>query len=73
VVTSTNETSTGWRKKHPEGGWAYRPLRTLLGDVFKANDPILANITFFIGLRNQIEYRHESQIATLVAGKTKHC
>jgi hypothetical protein len=43
----------GWRKKHPEGGWAHRPLRSLLGEVFKANDPILANITFFIGLRNQ--------------------
>jgi hypothetical protein len=61
----------GWRKKHPEGGWVYRPLRTLLGEVFKANDPILANITFFIGLRNQIEHRHESQIAALVACKTQ--
>lgn len=61
----------GWRKKHPEGGWAYRSLRTLLSEVFKTHDPILANITFFMGLRNQIEHRHESEIAALVAGKTQ--
>jgi len=45
----------------------------LLSEVFKANDPILATITFFMGLRNQIEHRHESQIAALVAAKPKHC
>jgi hypothetical protein len=58
-------------EKHPEGGWAYRSLRNLLSEVFKSNDPILANITFFMGFRNQIEHRHESEIAALIAGKTQ--
>lgn len=60
-----------WRKKHPEGGYAYKPLRTLLDEEFPPNDPRVANINFFIGLRNQIEHRHEARIAELVAGRTQ--
>lgn len=59
------------RKKHPEGGFAYKPLRTLLDELFKPNDPRVANIVFFQGLRNQIEHRHEARIAELVAGRTQ--
>lgn len=59
------------RKKHPEGGFAYKALRTLLDELFKPNDPRVANITFFQGLRNQIEHRHEARIAELVAGRTQ--
>ena len=61
----------GWRKKHPEGGYLYKPLRTLLSEVFATNDPRVANINFFNGLRNQIEHKHEANIAALVAGRTQ--
>lgn len=61
----------GWRKKHPEGGYLYKALRTLLVDQFSDTDPRLNNIVFFQGLRNQIEHRHEAKIAALVAGRTQ--
>lgn len=61
----------GWRRKHPEGGYLYKPLRTLLGEQFTVTDPRLSNITFFQGLRNQIEHRHEAKVAALVAGRTQ--
>ncbi|MCC2322290.1 DUF3644 domain-containing protein [Cellulomonas xiejunii] len=60
-----------WRRKHPEGGWLYKPLRTLLRDVLDETDPRVANINFFVGLRNQIEHRHEAKIASVVAGRTQ--
>jgi len=61
----------GWRRKHPEGGYLYKPLRSLLREQFSDTDPRLNNIIFFQGLRNQIEHRHESKIAALVAGRTQ--
>lgn len=61
----------GWRKKHPDGGYLYKPLRALVGEVLTDNDPRMANLEFFIGLRNQIEHRHEARIAALVAGRTQ--
>lgn len=61
----------GQRKIHIEGGYLYKPLRTLMREIFSARDPRVANIDFFTRLRNQIEHRHESQIATLVAGRTQ--
>lgn len=61
----------GWRKKHPEGGYLYKPLRTLLSEQLIETDARLNNIVFFLGLRNQIEHRHEAKIAALVAGRTQ--
>lgn len=61
----------GRRRKHPEGGYLYKPLRDLLTEQFSDNDPRRNNIVFFIGLRNQIEHRHESKIAALVVGRTQ--
>ncbi len=63
--------SRGWRRKHPEGGFLYKPLRVLLREHLTDNDPRVENINFFTGLRNQIEHRHESKIASLVAGRTQ--
>jgi len=60
-----------WRKKHPEGGFLYKPLRELLAEQFAGTDPRLNNINFFLGLRNQIEHRHEAKVAALVAGRTQ--
>jgi hypothetical protein len=58
----------GWRKKHAEGGYVFKPLRTLLDELFKPNDPRVANIAFFQRLRNQIEHRHDdgSTVSRLV-------
>ena len=61
----------GWCRKHPEGGYLYKPLRTLLREQFPSNDPRVDNVSFFTGLRNQIEHRHEAKIAALVAGRTQ--
>ncbi len=61
----------GWRKKHPEGGYLYKPLRELLAEQFVDADPRRNNIIFFLGLRNQIEHRHEAKVAALVAGRTQ--
>lgn len=61
----------GWRRKHPEGGYLYKPLRALLKEQFEESDPRVSNILFFQGLRNQIEHRHEAKIAALVAGRTQ--
>lgn len=61
----------GWRKKHPEGGYLYKPLRELLAEQFVDTDPRRNNIIFFLGLRNQIEHRHEAKVAALVAGRTQ--
>ncbi|HET9873905.1 MAG TPA: DUF3644 domain-containing protein [Propionibacteriaceae bacterium] len=61
----------GWKKKHPEGGQLYKPLRTLLEEVLPPNDARVANVSFFMGLRNRIEHRYEARIAELVAGRTQ--
>jgi hypothetical protein len=61
----------GWRRRHPEGGYLYKPLRELLAEQFVATDPRRNNIVFFLGLRNQIEHRHEAKVAALVAGRTQ--
>lgn len=61
----------GWRRKHPEGGYLYKPLRTLLSEQLAPSDPRLSNVVFFLGLRNQIEHRHEAKVAALVAGRTQ--
>jgi hypothetical protein len=63
--------SRGWRRKHPEGGFMYKPLRSLIAELLNKNDPRVANVMFFVGLRNQIEHRHEAKIAALVAGRTQ--
>lgn len=62
---------SGLPVEHPEGGYKYKPLRTLLPEAFDPSDPRVANILFFVGLRNRIEHRHEGDIAALVAGRTQ--
>jgi hypothetical protein len=61
----------GWRKKHPDGGFLYKPLRTLLSETLGETDARRANLDFFISLRHQIEHKHEADIAALVAGRTQ--
>lgn len=61
----------GWRVKHEDGGYKHRSLRSLMDEFFDENDPRKANIDFFVGLRNQVEHRHEKNIAALVAGRTQ--
>ena len=61
----------GWRIRHEDGDWKYKPLSVLAGDYFGDRDPRKSNLEFFVGLRNRIEHRHEKDIATLVSGKTQ--
>jgi len=61
----------GWRVKHEDGGYKHRSLRSLIDEHFDPNDARRANINLFIGLRNQIEHRHEKSIAAFVAGRTQ--
>lgn len=37
---------------------------------FAQNDPIRANVEFFIGLRNKIEHRHQDALLLATAGYT---
>jgi Domain of unknown function (DUF3644) len=39
--------------------------------VFGADDPVRRNIEFFIKLRNRIEHRCESLLASVIAGKVQ--
>ncbi|MFO3796557.1 MAG: DUF3644 domain-containing protein, partial [Anaerolineales bacterium] len=61
----------GHRVRHEDGGFKHRGLRDLSDEFFASNDPRKANLEFFTGLRNQIEHRHERDIAALVAGRTQ--
>lgn len=61
----------GQRIRAKDGEWLHKPLSTLAEEFFKSPDARHVNLTFFIGLRNQIEHRHEGDIAALVAGRTQ--
>lgn len=57
--------------KTAESDWVHKPLKALVEEFFEPKDARLANLIFFIHLRNRIEHRHERDIATLVAGRTQ--
>lgn len=59
----------GWRKRHEDGGYMHRSLKSLSDEFFASNDPRKSNLEFFTGLRNQIEHRYERDVAALVAGR----
>ncbi|GAA1217753.1 DUF3644 domain-containing protein [Rhodoglobus aureus] len=61
----------GRRVSHPDGDWTYKSLHTMAYEYFSANDARAANLTFFTGLRNRIEHRHEKNIASFVSGRTQ--
>ena len=61
----------GHRIRAQDSDWLHKPLRTLAEEFFAPQDARLANLVFFIGLRNRIEHRYEKEIATIVAGRTQ--
>lgn len=61
----------GRRVRAQDGGWLCKPLKKLAEEFFPQKDPRLANLMFFIKLRNKIEHRYERAIASLVAGRTQ--
>ncbi len=61
----------GHRIRSQDGDWLCKPLKTLVEDFFPQKDPRVANLLFFITLRNKIEHRCEQDIASLVAGRTQ--
>jgi Domain of unknown function (DUF3644) len=61
----------GRRVRAQDGEWLHKPLKTLAEEFFPDKDPRLANLLFFVRLRNKIEHRYERDIASLVAGRTQ--
>lgn len=61
----------GRRQRAHDGGWLHKSLQVMASEFFGVQDPRLANLLFFVGLRNRIEHRHERDVATLVAGRTQ--
>lgn len=61
----------GRRVRSEDGDWQYKAARQLRRELFADNDPRLANMEFFTGLRNRVEHRHENNIAAIVAGRTQ--
>jgi hypothetical protein len=59
------------RIRHPDGDWTYKSLHTMAYEYFPEKDARAVNLTFFTGLRNRIEHRHEKNIASLVSGRTQ--
>ncbi len=61
----------GWRVRHRDGDFKYRPLTDLMGEAFASGDPRVKNIEFMTRLRNRVEHRHDRDVAALVAGRTQ--
>ena len=61
----------GWRQRGQHGEFIMQPLSRMLRSEFTDNDPVRKNIEFFLGLRNRIEHRYDSDTALLVTGKTE--
>jgi tRNA U34 5-methylaminomethyl-2-thiouridine-forming methyltransferase MnmC len=61
----------GRRIRAQDSEWLHKPLRALATEFFPEKDPRLANLVFFISLRNRIEHRYEQDVASLVAGRTQ--
>jgi hypothetical protein len=61
----------GWRQRGQHGEFIMYPLSRMLRSEFSEQDPVRKNIEFFLGLRNRIEHRYDTDTALLVAGKTE--
>nr|WP_197538412.1 DUF3644 domain-containing protein [Nocardia cyriacigeorgica] len=60
-------------KRNPDGSKKTWDLTQCLKHEFQENDPIRANIEFFIGLRNHIEHRFQDSILTVTAAEAHAC
>lgn len=67
--------SSGQRrfKRNPDGSKKTWDLSQCLRHEFKDNDPVRANIEFFVGLRNHVEHRFQDSILVVTAAEAHAC
>lgn len=60
-------------KRNPDGSKKTWDLSQCLKHEFKDNDPIRANIEFFVGLRNHVEHRFQDSVLVATAAEAHAC
>lgn len=60
-------------KRNPDGSKKTWDLSRCLRDEFEENDPIRANIEFFVGLRNHVEHRFQDAVLAVTAAEAHAC
>lgn len=60
-------------KRNPDGSKKTWDLSQCVKHEFKDNDPIKANIDFFIGLRNHVEHRFQDSVLVATAAEAHAC
>lgn len=60
-------------KRNPDGSKKTWDLSQCLKHEFKDNDPIRANVEFFIGLRNHVEHRFQDSVLVATAAEAHAC
>lgn len=60
-------------KQNPDGFKKTWDLSQCLRHEFKDNDPVRANIEFFVGLRNHVEHRFQDSVLVATAAEAHAC
>lgn len=60
-------------KRNPDGSKKSWDLTQCLKHEFKENDPIRANVEFFVGLRNHVEHRFQDSVLVATAAEAHAC
>jgi hypothetical protein len=60
-------------KRNPDGSKKTWDLSQCLKHEFKDNDPIRANVEFFVGLRNHVEHRFQDSVLVATAAEAHAC
>ncbi|NHC12657.1 DUF3644 domain-containing protein [Motilibacter deserti] len=60
-------------KRNPDGSKKTWDLMQCLKHEFKDNDPVRANIEFFVGLRNHVEHRFQDSVLVVTAAEAHAC
>lgn len=59
--------------RNPDGSKKTWDLSQCLKHEFKDNDPIRANVEFFVGLRNHVEHRFQDSVLVATAAEAHAC
>ncbi|MCL1923935.1 MAG: DUF3644 domain-containing protein [Propionibacteriaceae bacterium] len=59
--------------RNPDGSKKTWDLAKCVKEEFPDNDPVRANIEFFIGLRNHVEHRFQDSVLAVTAAETHAC
>ncbi len=60
-------------RRNPDGSKKTWDLMQCLKSEFKENDPIRANVEFFVGLRNHVEHRFQDSVLAVSAPEAHAC